>query len=57
MPAWLDGREVLAVLPGRGEGRPGYFIELQWRDGRVSLIRDFRHVPYIARDAALELAP
>ena len=28
-PAWLDGRAVLAVLPGRGEGPPGYFIELQ----------------------------
>jgi RNA polymerase sigma-70 factor (ECF subfamily) len=57
VPAWLDGRAVLAVLPGRGEGRPGNFIELQWRDGRLSLIRDFRHVPYIARDADLVLAP
>ncbi|MDM0068184.1 RNA polymerase sigma factor [Variovorax sp. J31P207] len=57
VPAWLDGRAVLAVLPGRGDGPPGYFIELQWRDGWLCLIRDFRHVPYIARDADLVLAP
>ena len=49
-PAWLDGREVLAVQPQAGAG---YFIELGWRDGRVATIRDFRYVPYIARDAAL----
>ena len=49
-PAWLDGREVLAVQPEAGAG---YFIELGWRDGRVATIRDFRYVPYIAREAVL----
>jgi len=57
VPAWLDGREVLAVMRAPGSARPGYFVELQWRDGQVSHIRDFRHVPYIAQEAAIELAP
>ncbi|MGJ7507074.1 sigma-70 family RNA polymerase sigma factor [Variovorax sp. GT1P44] len=57
VPAWLDGREVLAVLRAPGASRPDYFIEFQWRDGRVSNIRDFRHVSYIAQEAPIELAP
>lgn len=56
VPAWLEGREVLAVMRAPDATRPGYFMELQWRDGRVSLIRDFRHVAYIAEEAAMELA-
>lgn len=56
VPAWLDGREVLAVMREPGGVRPGYFIELRWRDGEVSNIRDFRHVPYIAQEAPIELA-
>jgi RNA polymerase sigma factor (sigma-70 family) len=56
VPGWLDGREVLAVfrdpgahLPG---SRPGYFIALTLAGGGVAAIRDFRYVPYVARDAA-----
>ena len=60
-PAWLDGREVLAVSDPRDSDSPGgaprYFIELGWNDdGRLALIRDFRYVPYIARDGAITLA-
>lgn len=54
-PAWLDGREVLAVLSGPGAVQPRYFIELGWHEGQVLTIRDFRYVPYIACDAAFEL--
>ena len=60
--AWLDGREVLAVSdpldPDSPDGgAPRYFIELGWSDdGRLALIRDFRYVPYIARDCAITLA-
>ena len=57
IPAWLEGREVLAVLREPGAARPGYFIELQWLAGRVSAIRDFRYVRYIAQEAVMELAP
>ena len=53
-PAWLDGREVLAVLPEPSATLPRYFVELGWREGRVVTIRDFRYVPYIAQDAVFE---
>ena len=55
-PAWLGGREVLAVLPDPSASGPRYHIELAWLDGRVTAIRDFRYVPYIAQDGLCELA-
>ncbi len=55
VPTWLDGREVLAVLPEPAATKPSYFIEVVWREGQVDLIRDFRYVPYIAQDAIFEL--
>jgi RNA polymerase sigma-70 factor (ECF subfamily) len=55
-PGWLDGREVLAVFRSPGDARPGYFIELGITHGRIAVIRDFRYVPYIAQEAAIELA-
>jgi RNA polymerase sigma-70 factor (ECF subfamily) len=30
---------------------------LEWRDGRISFIRDYRHLPYVVDDAELVLAP
>ena len=54
-PAWLDGREVLAVLPDPHATVARYFVELGWLDGRVIAIRDFRYVPYIVQDDPLEL--
>jgi len=56
-PAWLDGREVLAVLPDASASRPRYFIELGWLGEFVVRIRDFRYVPYIAQDDLFELCP
>ncbi len=53
-PAWLNGHEVLAVLPEPAATLPRYFIELSWREGQVVTIRDFRYVPYIVQDAAFE---
>jgi hypothetical protein len=55
VPAWLDGREVLAAFRGERNGQPDYFIELTLRAGRIAAIRDFVHVPYIAREARFEL--
>jgi len=52
VPAWLDGREVLAVYRDRADPRPGYFVLVDFVDGRVASIRDYRYVPYIAREAA-----
>jgi len=55
VPGWLDGREALAVFrePGAhlSAARPGYFITLTFARGGVAEIRDFRYVPYLARDA------
>src|SRR3569832_338359 len=55
-PAWLDGREVLAGFRELHDARPSYFIELTIENGLVTRIRDFRYVPYIALDAAIQLA-
>ena len=30
---------------------------LEWRDGRISFIRDYRYARYVAADAELGLAP
>jgi hypothetical protein len=56
-PAWLEGREVIAVFRAPGDAQPGYFIELGMADGKVRFIHDFRYVPYIMRDARIEVAP
>ena len=56
-PAWLEGREVIAVFVDRGDPKPSYVMWLEWRDGRISFIRDYRYVRYIVDDAQLVLAP
>jgi len=56
VPAWLEGREVVAVFRGEAEPRPAYFIELTFSEGRLASIKDFRYVPYIANDARLVCA-
>ena len=55
-PAWLEGREVIAVFDGPA-ATPSYFMWLEWRDGRISFIRDYRYVRYVAEAAELVLAP
>jgi len=56
VPAWLDRREVLAVLRDRRDRQPGYFVELDLVDhDRICAIRDYRYVAYIAREAAFTL--
>jgi RNA polymerase sigma factor (sigma-70 family) len=53
-PAWLEGREVLAVFPHPAAERPRYFVELTLTGSHVTAIRDFRYVPYIASEAVFE---
>lgn len=55
-PAWLDGREVVAVFRGPGALRPSYFIELTVEADKIRLIRDFYCVPYILQEAEIVLA-
>ena len=42
------GRPALAIYSPRASDHPSSFVLLDWRDGRITLIRDFRYVPYIA---------
>jgi RNA polymerase sigma-70 factor (ECF subfamily) len=56
-PAWLEGREVIAVWEDPQAEKPSYLMWLEWMDGRISFIRDYRYVRYIVDDAELVLAP
>jgi RNA polymerase sigma factor (sigma-70 family) len=56
-PGWLDGREVIAVFEDPQASKPGYLMWLEWRDGQISFIRDYRYVRYVVDDAELVLAP
>lgn len=55
-PAWLEGREVIAVFEHRTAPKPDYFMWLEWREGRIRFIRDYRYVRYVADNAELVLA-
>jgi len=55
-PAWLEGREVIAVYENLQSSKPSYLMWLEWKDGRVSFIRDYRYVRYVVDDAELVLA-
>lgn len=55
-PAWLEGREVIAVWEDPQHARPSYLMWLEWTDGRISFIRDYRYVRYVVDDAELVLA-
>jgi len=50
----LEGRLAFAAYVAGAE-RPAYFILLEVQDGRVTSIRDFRYVSYIAAEAEFEL--
>jgi RNA polymerase sigma-70 factor (ECF subfamily) len=56
-PAWLEGREVIAVYELADDPGPSHFMWLEWRDGQISFIRDYRYLQYVAADAELVLAP
>lgn len=48
---FVDGVPVIAMFRPASSRAPAYFIVLASSGGRVSLIRDFRYIPYIASDA------
>jgi RNA polymerase sigma-70 factor (ECF subfamily) len=49
----LDGQLALAAHVA-GATSPSYFILIEFEEGRVARIRDYRYVPYIAAEAKLE---
>jgi hypothetical protein len=46
---------VIAVFEDRADPKPSYIIWLEWRDGRISFIRDYRYLRYVTADAELTL--
>jgi RNA polymerase sigma-70 factor (ECF subfamily) len=52
-PGWFDGREAMAVWADAGDA-PSYVVALDWRDGRVAAIRDFRYARYVMIDGRFE---
>jgi RNA polymerase sigma factor (sigma-70 family) len=56
-PAWLDGREVIAVYEYPEAVKPSYLMWLEWTAGRISFIRDYKYVRYVIDDTELDLAP
>jgi RNA polymerase sigma-70 factor, ECF subfamily len=48
---FVDGVPAIAIFRPASSAVPSYFIRLESEAGRVSEIRDFRYVTYIANDA------
>ena len=48
---------MIAVFEDRADPKPSYMMWLEWRDGRISFIRDYRYARYIVADAELALTP
>lgn len=48
---FADGVPAIAMFSPASSRQPTYFVLLETDAGRISLIRDFRYVPYIAKDA------
>jgi hypothetical protein len=50
-------RPLTPLFEDRADPKPGYIMWLEWRDGRISFIRDYKYVRYVVADAELSLAP
>ncbi len=50
----VEGRPAILVMdPENPEKGPIYFVVLEWADGRIVTIRDFRYARYAITDAEL----
>jgi RNA polymerase sigma-70 factor (ECF subfamily) len=57
-PGTVERRPAVLVYDPRASAlHPAYFILLTWEAGQLTLIRDFRYVPYVMRDADVEKEP
>lgn len=50
--AWLDGREVIAAFR-KGAARPAYVIALEFAEGKLEWIRDYRYAGHMAAEAEI----
>jgi RNA polymerase sigma-70 factor (ECF subfamily) len=55
-PAWLEGREVIAVFDSSLDTTPSYFMWLEWRGNEITFIRDYKYVRYVMADAELTIS-
>ena len=44
VPAWLEGREVVAVFENRADPKPSYIMRLEWHGDQINFIHDYRYV-------------
>jgi len=52
VPGFVEGRPaVLVYHPANFTGPPSYFVLLEWRDDRLTAIRDFLYAPYVMEGA------
>jgi RNA polymerase sigma-70 factor (ECF subfamily) len=52
VPGTVEGHPAILVFdPNERDARPKYFVLLDWSDGKVATIRDFRHAPYVIESA------
>src|SRR2546429_2247083 len=56
-PAWLDGREVIAVYEDAAAGKPSYLMWVGGAGGRVPLIPGYKNFPHGIHDPGLVLGP
>jgi RNA polymerase sigma-70 factor (ECF subfamily) len=57
-PGLIDGRPVVLVREGDDPSAPpSYFIMLEWADGKIVNIRDFRYARYAVEGAAVIALP
>jgi RNA polymerase sigma-70 factor (ECF subfamily) len=47
---------VIAVFENGANAEPSYMMWLEWREGRISFIRDYRYVRYVIDDVQLAQA-
>ena len=56
VPGLVEGRPAVVVLdPAEPEGPPIYFMLIDWRDGRLLGVRDFRYARYVVDGAEFSL--
>jgi RNA polymerase sigma-70 factor (ECF subfamily) len=54
VPGQIDGCPAILVYdPDEPEGRPIYFVVLEWSGGKLAAIRDFRHARYAIHGAEI----
>jgi RNA polymerase sigma-70 factor, ECF subfamily len=56
VPGLVEGHPAILVFdPDDRASGPKYFMLLNWADGKVAAIRDFRHAPYVIEGAEYQV--